>query len=420
MFWKRVSKVGLLLVVTLGVWSVVEGASRGLEHEEILVLANKNAAGSVGLAKYYMEKRGIPKNNLLVLWVTDKEECSRKDYENKIVPLVRRYLKENDPERRIRCLLTMCGLPLKIAPPAVGQKEQREIEELSRKQGLLEERLKSITGNERERLEKELEEIKERVFLLKKIDERASFDSEIALVLMEEYSLSKWVLNPFFAGYHDLNLIEMRDRVLIVSRLDGPSEEIVRRIIDDSIATEKSGLRGKAYFDARWPMQQRESTEKNDFGYKFYDRSIHKAAALVKKSGRIPVVVNNTEELFQPGECPDSALYCGWYSLGKYVDAFEWKRGSIGYHIASAECTTLKRADSQVWCKRMLEEGVAATIGPVNEPYVQAFPVPEIFFELLVDGYWTLAECYALSTPFLSWQMVLIGDPLYRPFKEKN
>jgi len=67
----------------------------------------------------------------------------------------------------------------------------------------------------------------------------------------------------------------------------------------------------------------------------------------------------------------------------------------------------------------MLEKGVAATVGPVGEPYVQAFPVPEVFFAALLDGRLSLAECYAVSTPFLSWKMVLIGDPLYRPFKQK-
>ena len=55
--------------------------------------------------------------------------------------------------------------------------------------------------------------------------------------------------------------------------------------------------------------------------------------------------------------------------------------------------------------------------GPVSEPYLEAFPVPEVFFGLLVEGRLTLAECYALSVPYLSWQMVLIGDPLYRPFR---
>jgi hypothetical protein len=64
----------------------------------------------------------------------------------------------------------------------------------------------------------------------------------------------------------------------------------------------------------------------------------------------------------------------------------------------------------------MLEKGIAATIGPVGEPYVQAFPVPEVFFGLLLEGKATLAECYASSSPFLSWRMVLIGDPLYKPF----
>ena len=68
----------------------------------------------------------------------------------------------------------------------------------------------------------------------------------------------------------------------------------------------------------------------------------------------------------------------------------------------------------------MLEKGVAATAGPVGEPYVQAFPVPEIFFGFLAEGILSLVECYIISTPYLSWKMVLVGDPLYRPFKRRN
>ena len=60
---------------------------------------------------------------------------------------------------------------------------------------------------------------------------------------------------------------------------------------------------------------------------------------------------------------------------------------------------------------------MVATIGPVYEPYVQGFPLPDIFFGLLVEGYMSLGECYLVSLPYLSWQMVLIGDPLYQPFK---
>ena len=133
----------------------------------------------------------------------------------------------------------------------------------------------------------------------------------------------------------------------------------------------------------------------------------------------MPVEVEGSQKLFQPGDCPQAALYCGWYKLGRYVDAFEWQKGAVGYHIASSECVTL-RGSSQVWCKRMLEDGVAATLGPVGEPYVQAFPLPDLFFRVLSDGFWSLAETYMLTLPYLSWKMVLIGDPLYRPFAVRD
>jgi uncharacterized protein (TIGR03790 family) len=391
-----------------------------LEPHEILVLANRNAARSVGLAQYYMKKRQIPEKNLLELWLADKESCERDDYEKKVAGPVRKYLNEKDPERRIRCILVMYGLPLRVASPGMTDDERREAKDLEERKESLRKQLETENGREgeeKENIKKQLRKVSERIDRLKKSDQGASLDSEIALILRDKYPLSKWIPNPFFAGYRGTEITETRENVLMVSRLDGPSEKGVKRMIDDSVEAEGTGLKGTAYFDARWPKPKDEENKQADFGYAFYDRSIHRAAALVKKSGKMPVVLNEKEELFAPGECPDAALYCGWYSLGKYVDAFQWRPGAVGYHIASAECQTLKQKKSRVWCKRMLEEGIGATLGPVNEPYVQAFPVPEMFFRFLLDGYWTLAECYTLSQPFWSWQMVLIGDPLYRPFK---
>ena len=265
----------------------------------------------------------------------------------------------------------------------------------------------------RDSIERELKAVRKRLETFAKNDQRSALDSELALVRVGDYPLSGWVPNPLFVGFKGRNQGLWAKQVLLVSRLDGPNPGVVRRIIDDSVAVESQGLSGTAYFDARW---QRPDHGKEVKGYALYDKSLHLAADRVRKSGRMDVVLDDRQVLFQPGECPHAALYCGWYSLGRYVDAFKWVRGAVGYHIASSECTTLKKDGSQVWCKRMLEEGVAATVGPTSEPYVQAFPLPEIFFGLLVDGRWTLVESYALSTPFLSWQMVLIGDPLYRPF----
>ncbi len=91
--------------------------------------------------------------------------------------------------------------------------------------------------------------------------------------------------------------------------------------------------------------------------------------------------------------------------------------GRGGLPCGSSEATTLRKPGSQVWCKRLLEEGVAATLGPVGEPYLRAFPLPDDFFPLLMEGKLSLLEVYFRTVPHLSWQMVLIGDPLYKPFR---
>jgi uncharacterized protein (TIGR03790 family) len=142
-------------------------------------------------------------------------------------------------------------------------------------------------------------------------------------------------------------------------------------------------LTGTACFDARWTRRTGDQL-KGLQGYRLFDHYIHLAADRVAKSGRFKVVLDDQQALLKSGECPDTAFYVGWYSLRKYVDAFAWKPGSVGYHIASFECETLRKEGSTVWCKRMLEEGIAATIGPVAEPYVETFPIPEVFFGLLV------------------------------------
>ena len=407
----------------MGVLGTNPAVCRALEPHEILVIANANAAHSLTLAEYYMGRRSIPQKNLLILRLTDKERCSREEYDGKVVPVVRQYIREKDPKRTIRCLVTMYGLPLKVDSPQIGIAETSQVKDLRKKQKPIKERLNTLVDkNEKEAtdLKNELKDIQKQLGVLTKSDQKSSFDSELALVLAGDYSLAGWIANPYFIGFKSQKLPISRQEVLLVSRLDAPTGDILKRIIDDSIKTERTGLTGRAYFDARWPLPDKNPPPENKMGYRFYDRSIHLAAGRVRKDQQMPVKLDDKSELFQTGEAPDAALYCGWYSLARYVDAFKWRPGSVAYHIASAECRTLKRKDSQVWCKRMLEEGVAATLGPVNEPYLQAFPVPELFFALLLDGRLTLAEVYAFSKPFWSWQMVLIGDPLYRPFKGRN
>lgn len=406
------------LTITVVVLLLLPFPAAALAPEEILVIANKNAFDSVKLATYYMRKRAIPEGNLLKLGVTDEEHCTREEYDKNIAAPVRKYLEGITGERKITCLLIMYGMPLRIAPPDVSAEEKKTLKTMQKQVAMLHEQLKSIDkGSEREReIKAALDTLQGRMSKLRKDDQASSLDSEIALVRSYGYPLSGRIPNPYFLGYRYKKMLSMPDEALMVCRLDGPSEKIVRRIISDSIAAETDGLRGTAYFDAKGAYRDDQSATE----YAFYDRSIHRAARLMEKQHIFPVVVENTEKLFQPGDCPQAALYCGWYSLAHYVDAFTWQPGAVGYHIASSECQTLKAKESQVWCKKMLEKGVAATAGPVSEPYVDAFPVPEAFFGLLIKGENPLVECYVMTNPFLSWKMVLIGDPLYRPFKNHS
>jgi uncharacterized protein (TIGR03790 family) len=392
-------------------------ARASLAPEEILVIANRQAPDSVALARHYMGERGVPEENLVQLWVEDKETISRNDYEQRVVVPVQKFLRDNKGQKNIRCLLVMYGVPLRVGAVPVTEAEEKALMRLTQRRDELRELL-DLAGlqEETDDITQQLEDIGQQITLEKRRrDTSASLDSELALVMAGEYSLSMWIPNPHFISFQgEPNLPVGRDHVLMVSRLDGPGPDIVKRIIRDSIETEKKGLLGWAYFDARWPMPEKEPRS----GYRFYDYSIHLAARYLEQYDIMPVTLEETDKLFQPGDCPEAALYAGWYSLGRYIPAFEWQTGAVGYHIASQECQSLKRGE--YWCKRMLEEGVAATLGPVGEPYVQAFPPPEIFFRLLTDGRLSLAEVFLLTNPFWSWKMVLLGDPLYRPFKIRD
>ncbi|MFC1827194.1 TIGR03790 family protein [Thermodesulfobacteriota bacterium] len=376
-----------------------------LTPDEIVVVVNKNSWHSIDLGKYYMGKRGLPDKNILRLWTTDKETVSREDYEKQIAKPVKKFLAGKSGEGRgIKCLVLMFDIPLKISPPDFPKEEQRKFEDLQKQRKNLQKSLSKIEKEnpEHEALTNELKEVA--VDIKKMNDSRnskgASLESELSLIQVPEYSLDGWISNPLFIPFQKKLLPVKPDSIILVSRLDGPDKETVKRMIDDAIATEEKGLKGKAYFDAQWKAPSEEKVKKLE-GYGYYDWSIHQATTFFNLQNIMPAVLDDNDTLFQKGEAPEAAIYCGWYSLGKYVDAFEWVPGAIGFHIASGECISLKSENNQ-WCRNILKKGAAATLGPVAEPYVQAFPLPELFFKLLAEGGFTLVECYYLSLPSLS------------------
>ncbi len=551
-----------LLAILAALLSAPATSSFGLEPSEIALVAARGNRESVGLAKYYCRQRGVPESQIIEIDISPDETLDRDKWRFAVRPEIQKWLKKNDPDQKVRCLVTTWGIPLKISAgkPSGMDAEYRKYltnELTSRTQKLrqiasaldrlaggspLTDALESLPTEEptadassnvdklKTQLEAALRSAQERIVKLpaetrrtqeaqlqqlttaaggatvllqainqqirareaagetvptqllqqfellrgrtsaftelkilldgrppsferdettlrlleqtggllacidwlktqegvaKRNERGASFDSELSLVYWPDgYELLRWQPN-YLRGAYDSSQLRKAFPTLMVARLDGPDLKTAKRLIDDAIAVEKAGgLTGRAYIDARG-LTTLEGPPLEPGSYPDYDRALLVTAKGLENlkdeadESRFEVVLNDEPELFAPGQCPDAALYCGWYSLAKYVDAFEWKRGAIAYHLASAEANTLKEVDSQAWCKKLLEDGVAATIGPVNEPYLVAFPRPNEFFALLVQGELPLVEVYYRTKPFNSWMMTLIGDPLYRPYAKQ-
>lgn len=243
----------------------------------------------------------------------------------------------------------------------------------------------------------------------------AAVDSELMLLWWEQYPRYRWIPNLLnWRVRHDLNsgiYIPAASRgkpVLMVSRIDGPDTTIAGRLVDIAMAVERKGMEGNVCIDARGLGK--------DEGYGQYDADLRELAEMLWRYTPLEVRLDNRASLLAPGECPSAILYCGWYSVRQYVDSCTFVPGAVAYHVASFEAASLKRPGESGWCRNLLSRGVAATLGPVAEPYLQSFPKPGDFFGLLLTGRFSLAECYAYSIPSTSWRMMLIGDPLYRPF----
>jgi hypothetical protein len=63
-----------------------------------------------------------------------------------------------------------------------------------------------------------------------------------------------------------------------------------------------------------------------------------------------------------------------------------------------------------------LERGAAATIGNVYEPYLHLTHDFGILHQRLLAGHCWVDACW-MAMPVTSWQGVVLGDPLYQPFK---
>src|SRR5258705_66446 len=96
-----------------------------LQPAEIAIVAARGNHDSEGLARYYARMRGVPSENICLVSVPNGEVCQREIWQSSIRPEIHKWLVEKDPQQKIRCLVTMFGVPLKIGPATADAQLQR-------------------------------------------------------------------------------------------------------------------------------------------------------------------------------------------------------------------------------------------------------------------------------------------------------
>lgn len=353
-----------------------------------VVVFNATLAGSRDLAEFYARERGIPEDHLIGLSVPVDEEISRKDYDEGIaVPIREEFIRRGwwmatrDMLQRtivyassIRYAVLIRGIPLKISQTSGYPGDAKSQPD-------------PYGGVN-----------------------AASVDSELSVAGLFTPQISGMLDNPMGPEFPNQGTRPPAPPgLLLVTRLDGPDDASVRRMILNGINAERTGLWGWGYTDLR-------ST--SETGYARGEKWITEAGDAMRRHG-IPVITDDLPETFQEGfPVTDAAAYIGWYYEhinGPFAPAsFRFIPGAVSVHLHSFSASTL-RDPAKGWCGPFVARDAGATLGNVYEPYLPFTTNLGLFERGLLDGK-ILAEAFYEAQPVLSWMSVCIGDPLYRPY----
>jgi len=344
-------------------------------NERVLVVFNSNATGSLEVARHYMEQRKIPEVNRCRIATSSTEYLKQEEYESRVKAPVRKCIEALGKQKTLYSVFSY-QTPYDV-----------------------------IIG--------------ERAFAL---------DSYVA-DLWDEYATSRpgneVGAHPYFgeaqsqgnfygrfiplAAYRDL---PRSANLYSVWRLDAANPGLAKGLVDKAVYAETHGLSGKGCFD----LQSESINSLADLGSATGDWDIHQSAELARRAG-FEVVEDSTPAEFgtppAPLRCDGAALYAGWYSLGRYNDAFTWNPGAIGFHLDSASAQNPRGGGN--WAANAVMKGITITSGAASEPYLEGLAHPDQAFLYLLEGA-NAGDALLRSTRWLKWMILNIGDPLYRPF----
>jgi len=262
----------------------------------------------------------------------------------------------------------------------------------------------------------------------------ASVDSELTLLYRK--LLGNLVLtagrmpNPYFQGNAAVSGAKPFSHadmdIYLVTRLDGFTTADVDGLIARGGKPVKTGM---IVLD-----------QKGERGMKTGDASLDDAARVLRGTGAVDRVVLETTTA--PAKTPAHVLgYYSWGSNDPNITArhlhLPFEPGALAATFVSTDARTF-REPSAAWTTGnwldkatfyegspqsltgdLIRDGVTGVAGQVAEPFLDATIKPQVLFPAYLAGF-NLAESFYLSMPFLSWQTVVVGDPLCAPFRSST
>jgi uncharacterized protein (TIGR03790 family) len=351
----------------------------------VLLVINDSSQASRTIGEYYMRKRDIPAANICRVTVGSDDGIGRADYERLIQQPITRCITSTAAQDRILYIVLTKGVPLRVH--GTGGRD-----------GTV-----------------------------------SSVDSELAILYRRHTGvavpIAGPIANPYFAGNQQLasptsSRVFTHDQadIYLVTRLDGFSVPDVLALIDRSMAPVKEGrilLDGRSSWQATGNVWLRTAADTLK-GMGVGDRVEFDEGAKVISDARgvlgyyswgsnDPAIKARTPNVtFVPG-----ALAAMFVS----TDARTFTEPPAGWKIGSTDKPeTFYAGSPQSLIGDLIRAGVTATAGHVAEPFLDATIRPDILFPAYMAGA-NVAEAFYLAMPYVSWQTVVIGDPLCAPFR---
>jgi uncharacterized protein (TIGR03790 family) len=336
--------------------------------QQVLLVVNRSDAVSRQVGDYYRSRRSVPLMNVCALQSRAGEEITWETYVVQIERPIAACLEKNGLRERILYIALTMGVPLKIQ--GGGSRMSAEY---------------------------------------------ASVDSELTLL----YGKMKGaafvhrgvVPNPFFMQ-RDAPFRHPQFPIYLVTRLAAYDLAGVKAMIDRSLAARN---RGKFVLDLNAPDGDG-------------NRWLETAAMLLPRER---VVVDATAKVLYGQK--DVIGYASWGSNDgnrkRRWLGFEWLPGAIATEFVSTNARTLKRppedwnlttyedrrhffaGSPQSLTADLIQDGATGASGNTYEPLLTGCVRPDYLLPAYYQGR-NLAESYYLALPFLSWQGVVLGDPL--------